>query len=703
MSLITQIKSWTERTAQKAGQVFSWIQKFVTVSWMDTDFLTLIQRGYKASSAVANCVRALAFSFPEPQLIAYRETADGEQPADANDPLQKLIRHPNPDMGEAEFMQFLVTYCSCGGNVYIWKERSKNGKVIALWPFSDKDVKPVPGINPTQGFVAGYEFYAGDGGSPIYLSKRNVIHWKWMIDPEQPWKGIGAIEFAARDVQNDTESSRYTYAMFKNNAVPPIAVTTPEGDELDDATVKRLQKMWLKRYGGDNQGVPAFLQGGMTIQKLGMNMQELNLSELKNVPESRICGAFGVPPTIALLYVGLKRSDYGDGMARKSFTETTLVALWRGCASELTSSLSDEFGGGYVLQYALNQVKALAENVNELWTRLLSALDKAAITRAEFKRSVGLKVLPGDNVYRTSMINGWEPAGEKPSNPNAAIEGGGGKGNINHETHQIHEIKSTSSETKGKNAIYGRALQRIRATMWPSMSKDLDGYFSSLADRVVSRAGKALKERAGVNPARTASAKDDLPEIDDLLTAKDAEELNKLLKRWFVAIAQASWETINLSVGVDVAFDLTDPAITKMLSTAGGDIKDIVETTRSALQDALKYGNENGWSIQQLVKGDENQAGIQAIVDETYKNRSTTIARTELGNAQNMVSAERYKANGLSLVEILDNGDSDDDDECKIANGQIWTIDYFQSNPLEHPNCTRCSVPYFGDASPDRS
>jgi len=700
MNLLTQFKSWTEKNVQKAGQMFSFIQKFITVSWMDTDFLTLVQNGYKASSAVSNCVRALAFSFPEPQLIAYRETADGEQPAGPNDPLQKLIRNPNPDMGEAELMQFVITYASCGGNVYLWKERSKNGKVIALWPFSDKDVKPVPGENPKEGFVAGYEFYVGDG-STVYLSKRDVIQWKWMIDPEQPWKGLGAIEFAARDVQNDTESSRFTYAMFKNNAIPPIAITTPEGDELDEATVKRLQKQWMKRYGGENQGAPAFLQGGMTIQKLGLNMQEMDLSELKNVPESRICGAFGVPPSIALLYVGLKRSDYGDGMARKSFTETTLVALWRTFSTEMTSSLSDEFGGGYILRFDLNQVKALAENVNELWTRLSGAVDKGIITRADFKRAVGLKVLKSDNVYRTSMINGWEPAGETPSNPNAAIDGGSGK--------SIANVKGIAAPlgvaapqeqrlamTKGlNNAVYGRALQRIRATMWPNMSKDLDGYFSTLSDRVVSRAGKALQ---GMQ-----ETKSDLPGIDDLLTAKDADELNKMLKKWFVAIAQASWETINLSLGVDIAFDMTDPAITKMLSTAGGDIKDIVATTRSALQDALKYGNDNGWSIQQLVKGDETQAGIQSIVDETYKNRSTTIARTEMGNAQNAVSSERYKNNGVSLVGILDNGDTDDDDECKVANGEVWTIAYFESNRLEHPNCTRCSYPIFEDVTPDRS
>jgi len=698
MKLFDQIKSWAASSVIKAGQAISFIQDWIKTSWMETDFWTLIRQGYKASSAVSACVRALAFSFPEPQLIAYKETKDGEQPAGSTDALQKLIRQPNQDMGEAEFMQFVITYASCGGNVYIWKERNQAGRVVRLWPWHDGQVSIVPGKSSKDGLVAGYLFDVGDGRK-IPLSKKDVFQWKWMIDPEQPWKGIGAIEFASRDVNSDTESSRYTYAMFKNNAIPPVAVTLTEGDELNEEVVKRLQKGWKKRYGGNNTGAPAFLQAGMTIQKLGMNMQELDLSNLKNIPESRICAAFGVPATIAGLYVGLKRSDYGDGMARKSYTETTLVALWRSYSSEATMALSDEFGGGYQLRYDLNQVKALAENVNELWTRLLNAVDKGVIKRSDFKRAVGLKAGPEDEVYKTSMLYSWEKPGEEgqppvaPTTANpATTESGKGKELGIASQHPL--AKTELKEIKAKGSVYGRALQRIRRSMWPNMAKDMDAYFSSLSDRVVSRAGKSLQA--------IAESKGDLPGVDDLLTPKDEEDLGKLLKRWFVAIAQASWETMNLSLGVTVDFELTDPAVTVMLSKAGGDIKDITATTRSALQEALKYGNENGWSIQQLVKGDESQAGIRAIVDETYKNRSTTVARTELGNAQNAASSERYKANGVSLVGILDNGVEDDDEPCQIANGQVWTIEFFEANPLEHPNCTRCSYPIFEDVKPDQ-
>ncbi len=680
MSIFGQVKRWAAREVLKAGEVFTFIQQWIKTSWMDTDFWSLVKNGYKASSAVSACVRALAFSFPEPQLIAYKESSEGEQPAGTSDPLQMLIRKPNPDMGEAEFMQFVITYAPVGGNVYIWKERNASGKVIYLWPFSDGQIRPIPGHTTTDGFVSGYEFYAGDG-EPILLSKSDVIQWKWMIDPEQPWKGIGAIESAARDITSDTESSRYTYAMFKNNAIPPVAVTLTEGDELTEAKAERLRKQWAKRYGGQNN-LPAFLESGMTIQKLGMNMQELDLSNLKNIPESRICAAFGVPPLIALLYVGLKRSDYGDGNARKSFTETTLVALWRTFASEMTASLSEEFGGGYTLRYDLNQVKALQENVNELWTRLMGAAEKGLIMRSEFKRGVGLEVLPGDDVYKESMINSWVPAGKSPVESRNPEDG-----------KSLEKKETTLAEHKAAQAVYGRALQRIRRSMWPSMARDLDGYFSSLSDRVISRAGKALQH---------ATETKELPDADDLLTPKDGQELEKILKRWFVAIAEASWETINLSIGVTVAFDLTDPSITRMLSKAAESVKGITETTRNALIDALHYGNEQGWSIQQLVRGDEGHAGLSSIIEESYKGRATTIARTELGNAQNTVTSERYKASGIENVGIEDNGDTDDDDECKEANGQIWTLEYFNAHPLEHPNCTRCAYAILKDVTPDK-
>ena len=74
-------------------------------------------------------------------------------------------------------------------------------------------------------------------------------------------------------------------------------------------------------------------------------------------------------------------------------------------------------------------------------------------------------------------------------------------------------------------------------------------------------------------------------------------------------ILQLSWDTWNYVLGVEKAFDLTDPAVTRVLKMAGAHVDDIFDTTREALQEALQYGNEQGWSIDQLVRGDENHPG----------------------------------------------------------------------------------------------
>jgi len=237
-------------------------------------------------------------------------------------------------------------------------------------------------------------------------------------------------------------------------------------------------------------------------------------------------------------------------------------------------------------------------------------------------------------------------------------------------------------------------LRRIRVDVAGRMRQAIDAHFSQLADRIVERLGK------GSAP----SEEKKLPRAESLINSDDRKTLETLVKRFYVEVLQLSWETWNVSLGIEKAFDLTDPTVTYVLRMAGTRVKEIESTTLDALREALKYGNDNGWSVDMLVRGDPENGipGLRDIIDETYKDRARVIARTELGEAQNTATSMRYRDAGVKLVEILDNGSDDDDEECKIANGQIWTLTYFESHSLEHPNCTRAAAPYFGDASPDR-
>lgn len=664
-------KNLFSKAAVSFAKTFSFAPMWMRYAFSAISIDKLIDEGYKKNSAVSACATTLQLTFPEPPLlVGYEE--EGRFVPDYGHELNRLLKQPNPDMGMAEFMQFAITYNPVGGNAYFWKQRNSSGRVLALYPFSDVEITPIRGRNTDEGFVAYYEYNSGDG-KPIPVSKDDIIHWKWMIDPKNPHKGIGAIALSAREVDRDNEATSYIFSLLKNNAVPPVVITLEPGDDPSQDELDAMGRKWVSKHGA---GQPAFITNGMKVDQLGYDLNKLAGETLADVPETRIAANFHVPPSVAGLNVGVKRSDYGDTAARKAFTEQTLMALWRSLASELHNGLKDDFAlpKNYTLQFDTSRVGALQElqkdlrqSVNELWKSGL-------FTRTESKRMLGVKPLPGDDVYYVSLATEFVPA-----DAGAVVR---------------DQVSSAKYQVPGqqKSSAVSQVLLRIRAGAAKRMTTAVDVYFSQLADRVV--------ERANSKASNQLSAKADLPNAGDLMNADDRKKLGDLIKRYYVQVIELSWDTWNVALGVEKAFDLTDPAVTLAMRMAATHVKDIEQTTVDAIRDALKYANEQGWSIDQLVRGDANQPGLRDIIDETYKNRSRAVAISELGQAQNLASAERYKGAGVAKVEILDGGADDSAPACDLANGQIWTVDLFEKNLLQHPNCSRAAAPYFGDDEP---
>lgn len=668
------VGGWRKAAQRSIQFAPKWLRHaFSTIS-----FEKLVREGYKSNAAVSACVTTLAFSFPEAPLLAGRDE-DGRFVAEYSHPIMKLIRKPNPDMGEAEFMQFAITYNSVGGDCYFWKQRAVNGSVLALWPFSDAQITPMAGKDTSEGFVAYYEYDSGDG-QKIPISKNDIIHWKWMVDPLQPWKGIGAIELSAREVDRDNEATAYIFSLLKNNAVPAVVVTL---EEDDDSTQEQIDAMGLKWVAKHNSGQPAFISAGMKVEAMGYDLHKLAADTLADLPETRIAANFRVPPSVAGLNVGVKRSDYGDTAARKAFTEQTLMALWRSLASELLNGLREDFNlpDDFALRFDIRNVGALQEQKKDQWERVTLAFSRSMITRWDAKEELGVKPVEGDKVYFVSLASELVPEGE------AVVRG-------------VEPPSASPLSPKWKSVNLGedksvsvaRALQRVRKDVATRMKQAVDVYFSQLADRVVDRLSVGGKQLAVK----------DLPRASELLNGDDRKKLETIVKRFYVQIIELSWNFWNVSLGVEKAFDLDDPLVTSLLALAATRVKDIHEVTLGEIREALKFASENGWGVDQLVRGDETQRGLRDIVDEVYKDRARTIARTELGEAQNAATASRYKEAGVKAVEILDNGAEDDDEECKIANGQIWSLKYFSSHALEHPNCTRAAAPVFGEVDVDR-
>jgi HK97 family phage portal protein len=620
----------------------------------------------------------LAFAYPEPRLRVYRDNGTSLEPL-PNHPLSQLLNQPNPQMGQAELLQAIMMFKAISGNAYLYKVRSAARKVVELWPLNDSQIVPVAG---KETLISHYEWQDEESGREVKVPAEDIVHFKWLPDPQYPWRGIAPLVAVARDVDTDNEATKYCFALLANDATPRTVMQLPTGAKVqskDDAD--RMRYMFMEKYGGANRGTPAIIDNGATISRLSMNMEELAFEALRRVPEARISAAFRVPAVLAGLNVGLENATYAnvEGL-RRYLTETTLAPLWRLDADEIGSDLLPEFGGntGLVVAFDTSGVVALQENVKELRAWANEALRAGGITRNQYLGYLGLPPDPAGDVYLMPMTTIAVPAG-LPSGSKRLLLPPRTKANADRRTMMLALIA---------------AQRQNRADVAGRMEAALDGWFGGLADKVINRAnqqaGKAVKA---------------FIDWEQLLFDSDAAELEALTKRFYVELLQLSWDNWNVELGLDAAFDLADPAVTKALADAGVHVKAIQQTTLDALRDSAQYANEQGWSIDHWVRGDPGAVppvkGLRDLIEQTYQGRAKTIARTELGNAAQTASANRYAAFGVDRVLVLDNGVEDSAPQCVVlgngGRGTIMPIAWAQAHPLGHVNCLRA----FGAAFPD--
>lgn len=139
-----------------------------------------------------------------------------------------------------------------------------------------------------------------------------------------------------------------------------------------------------------------------------------------------------------------------------------------------------------------------------------------------------------------------------------------------------------------------------------------------------------------------------------------------------------------------------DPRVAELLSEAGIRIAGIHRTTLEAIRATLADGASAGYSVAQIAYGvpEDGFRGLSAVVNEVYKGRAETIARTELARCTNLAALERYSEAGAAEVYVIDGtaptpcGWLFHDDEDK-ANDTWRTVIDARQHPLAHPNCRR--------------
>jgi HK97 family phage portal protein len=368
----------------------------------DSSYETYARNGYGRNELVYACIAEKAQSLPQSVLRVWPAGTSGGEPLEGHR-LRQLIAQPNPVTNEFEFFELSVTYLDLAGNCYWLIQRGRDGLPAQLWPLRPDLVRVLPSrTDPTvwrYGYILDPTAVArGQPAEVVPVPSGDMIHIKYP-NPLDQYFGQAPLRPASKATTLDNAATDFVDSLLRNDGVPRTVVTTQQ--EIDQQVADKLRALWRQAV---RRNEPAFLQQGMEIHTLGLNLRDLEFPDLRTISESRICMALGVPPILVGAKVGLDRSTFSNyGEARVSFWEETIMPLQRRFLEPVRTSLLPEFSGvgrsRVELRWDNADVLALKEAESARWERATNALARGGVTINDFRRTVGLDPVPGGDVF----------------------------------------------------------------------------------------------------------------------------------------------------------------------------------------------------------------------------------------------------------------------------------------------------------------
>ncbi|CAK0775071.1 hypothetical protein CCP3SC1AL1_770005 [Gammaproteobacteria bacterium] len=382
MSNIWERLRYVLRGEKSAAQFFDTYQD-LKPKFSEVSFESMVRHGYRKNELIFACISKTANSAAQVsvQLRKKKGKAVVEQHA-----FLDLIQRPNPQMGEFDLWNAVLTYQKLAGKAVFEKERNRRGQVIRLWPLRPDWLNVIPsGING----IERYEYQVPGIQEPITLRVEDVLDFK-TFDPLNKYNSYPPVAVAARVGDVDNSTTDFLKLFFEKGGVPPGLLKTKL--KLVDTQVEDIRRRWRERYGGvEHWTEPAVLDSDAEYQKTGLSFEEMGFEVLDARNEARICMVLDVPPILVGANVGLARATYSNYReARKAWWEDSLAPTYVNFQDVIQTGLVEEFGSDVYADWDFNRVAAFQEENNEKWRRATDALRSGGITVNQFQAEVGL-------------------------------------------------------------------------------------------------------------------------------------------------------------------------------------------------------------------------------------------------------------------------------------------------------------------------
>jgi HK97 family phage portal protein len=356
-------------------------------TWPAHDIGTYEREGYIALALIFSCVNLIADAASAVPLRVFDERPDGSTPTLPKHGMATLMRRPNPEQSQADFIWSVIATAAIAGFCVIEKVRSAGGRVVELWPLDPTRCRAVPRDQAPPD----WQYSVPGQRDPIKLKAEDVIVRRWRKRMSRSPYGIGPLEALLREVGLANCMTDFLKAFFDGGAIAQQAIilqTRPGAQKLPQAEKDAFVEEWTRANAGlRNAARPLFFGGIKEIVSVGFDFNELAWVGLRDLNDLAICQAFGVPASMAQIRAGLEHSDSRANaeVDKAKLYENTVIPQLTGFDGDLTLGLLTDFepdpSSMVSIEFDVSGIKALQENRNERATALTPAFSAAVSPR----------------------------------------------------------------------------------------------------------------------------------------------------------------------------------------------------------------------------------------------------------------------------------------------------------------------------------
>jgi phage portal protein BeeE len=196
---------------------------------------------------------------------------------------------PNDFFTRQELVEAGQQHFDLTGEIWLLVEHYPGTKLPkGLWVVRPDRMEPVPS---KEQYLVGY-LYKSPDGQRIPLDLDEVLFIR-RPDPDDSYRGLGAIQAAMRDVDSSRLSAEWLKQFFLNSAEPGGMIKTDGA--LDDVEWNRLRSRWNEQHRGVSRAHRvAILEGYEWIDRKYTN-KDMELTGLRTLSRDFIREAYGIP------------------------------------------------------------------------------------------------------------------------------------------------------------------------------------------------------------------------------------------------------------------------------------------------------------------------------------------------------------------------------------------------------------------------